>query len=394
MKFSLHISIVTAFLAFVMAIGSLFPVPAEAHARGENYVWVNIEADHVSGRFEINKHDIKSKLGIDLDVSEGNTLETVKLTAPQVQQYLLDNFSLSYNGEQKEIQFLEPSLFDDNGNPFIQYHYRTEGVPENDLAIITNTIFLSDALLKDDPLHRSLIVLEYNKFRGLEFGHETTTLVFGPHMQESSLNVADPPGILIWKDFFYQGLLHIWIGLDHMLFLFSLLLTVVLVRENQSWEPVPKARNALFNTLKIVTVFTISHSITLALAVLGLVNVPAAPVEAVIALSIIAMALNNIFPMFSTHTWVLVFAFGLIHGLGFASALGDLQFRNVSIKKILIMFNVGVELGQIVVVILVLPILIYFRKSITYRKIIMPGVSLLAVVLASYWLGSRVGWWG
>ena len=381
-------------MALILVFISLFPPDADAHARRENYVWVNIEIDHVSGRFEINKNDIKSKLGIDLDDPGASTLENVKANALVVQTYLLENFQLSYNGEKQEIQFLEPSLFSDQGSPFIQYHYRTEGVPENDLVSIRNTIFLSKDLLKDDPLHRSLIVLEYNKYRDLEFGHESTTLVFGPHLQESELDVADPPGILIWKDFFYQGLLHIWIGLDHMLFLLTLLLTAVLVRVGRLWEPVPNAKDAFVNTLKIITIFTLSHSITLGLAVLGLVNVSAGPVEAIIALSIIVVALNNIFSFFRAHAWVLIFVFGLIHGLGFASALGDLQFRNVRIEKILVMFNIGVEIGQIIVVLLVLPILFLLRKSDSYQRLIMPGISACAVILSSYWLGTRLDWWG
>lgn len=387
-------SFATTVLAFILLLGALYPPTADAHARRENYVWVNIELDHVAGRFEINKKDIKSKLGIELDVPGADALETLKNTAPDVQAYLLQNFSLSYNGERKEIQFLEPSYFDDNGSPFVQYHYRTEGVPEDDHIQLTNTIFLSDEFLKKDPLHRSLIVLEHNRYRGLEFGHESTTLVFGPHLREADLNVADPPGILIWKDFFHQGLLHIWLGLDHMLFLVSLLLTTVLIRQGSSWEPVSRARDVVINTLKIVTIFTISHSITLALAVLGLVNVPAAPVEAIIALSIIVVSLNNVFSFFKAHTWILILVFGLIHGLGFASAMGDLQFRNVQIEKILVMFNIGVEIGQVAVVLLILPILFLLRTKQYYRQIIMPGISLLSAALASFWMGSRLGWWG
>ena len=147
-------------LALVVFFSSLFPPEAGAHARRENYVWINIELDHVSGRFEIHKHDIKMKLGIDLDATGASTLENVKMSAPQVQAYLIDNFALSYNGVEKQIQFLEPSLFDDNGSPFIQYHYRVDGVPENDIVTIMNSIFLTSEYLKDDPLHKSLIVLE------------------------------------------------------------------------------------------------------------------------------------------------------------------------------------------------------------------------------------------
>jgi hypothetical protein len=239
-----------------------------------------------------------------------------------------------------------------------------------------------------------VIVLEHNKYRNLEFGSESSALVFGPHLQESALNVVDPPQLLVWKDFFHQGLLHIWIGFDHMLFLLSLLLTAVLVRQDNVWQPVNRARDAFLNTLKIITVFTVSHSITLGMAVLGLVDVPIGAVEAIIAASIIVVALNNIFVVFSANRWVLIFIFGLVHGVGFASAMGDLQFRNVRIEKILIMFNLGVEIGQVAVVLLVLPVLFYFRNRLSYRTVFMPAISWLAVLLATHWLGTRLDWWG
>ena len=393
MKHQINMPPIIGLLLFVVLLGSFYPSAADAHARRENYVWVNIESDHISGRFEINRADLKNKLGVDLEVDDAALLDAVKKTAPQVQAYLLENFALSFNGQEQTIQFLEPSVFEDTGR-FVQYNYRVEGVPEDDMVYIRDTVFLEPSFLKDDPLHRSVIVLEHNKFRNLEFGSESSALVFGPHLQESALNVVDPPQLLVWKDFFYQGLLHIWIGLDHMLFLLSLLLTAVLVRQNGVWQPVGRARDAYFNTLKIITVFTVSHSLTLGMAVLGLVNVPIGPVEAIIAASIIVVALNNIFVFFSAHRWVLIFIFGLVHGLGFASALGDLQFRNVRIEKILIMFNVGVEIGQVVVVLMVLPILFYLSRRVSYRTVTMPVISWLAAVLASFWLGTRLGWWG
>lgn len=379
-------------LLLLLLLGSFYSPLAQSHAGRENYVWVNVETNHISGRFEVNRLDLKKKLGVDLEVDDALLLDEVKRTAPEVQAYLLDNFTLSFNGEQQDIEFLEPSVFQDTGR-FVQYHYRVEGVPEDDMVHIRDTIFLEEAYLKNDPLHRSVIVLEHNKYRGLEFGHESSALVFGPHLQESDLSVVNPPQLLIWKDFFYQGLLHVWIGFDHMLFLLTLLLTAVLVREGGQWQSVHRAKDAFINILKIVTVFTLSHSITLALAVLGIVNVPIGPVEATIAASIIVVALNNIFFFFRHHRWLLIFIFGLIHGLGFASALGDLQFRNVKIEEILIMFNLGVEFGQIAVVLLVLPVLFYFRNSIGYRTRAMPIVSWAAVIMASYWLGTRLDWW-
>ena len=380
-------------MLFLVLIGGFFAPRAEAHASRENYVWVNVEQDHVSGRFEINKKDLEEKLGIDLGGPEGSVQDRIVATAPDVQAFIRDNFSLAYNGEEKVIQFLESGLINEQGR-FAQYHYRVDGVPENDLVLVRNTIFLSKEHLRDDPLHRSLVLVDHNKYRGLDFGKENTALVFSSKLTEAELNVADPPEILFWKNFFRQGLLHIWIGLDHMLFLFVLLLTAVLMRREGVWEAAPRFTDAFINALKIIVILGVSHSIALVLAVFGVVDIPSAPVEAIIALSIAVIALNNVFYFFKSYTWLVVFVFGLVHGLGFAGALGDLQFRSVDIKKVLLLFNAGVEVGQVVVIFLLLPVLFYLRKYRAYRQVAMPVLSLAAVVISSYWVGSRVGWWG
>ena len=142
-------------MLFLLLLGGLYVPPADAHARRENYVWINIEKDHINGRFEINRSDIENKLSIDLDAIGENTLDGVIATASEVQAYLRDNFSLSFNGQEMKLQFLEPSLFNDQGK-FIQYHFRVDGVPENDLVFVRNTVFLGAEFLQKDPLHRSL----------------------------------------------------------------------------------------------------------------------------------------------------------------------------------------------------------------------------------------------
>jgi len=377
----------------LLVITSLCATSAFAHGKRENYVWVNIEADHIDGRFEINIKDLESKLGIDVPAAGDGRDETIQATASQVQEYLLENFNLSFEGQQGDIQFQEVSPPEEAEGRWIKYHFRVDGVPLDDEMQVTNTIFLKEAYLKLDPLHKSLVLLDYNKSRNLDFGDENTAVVFGPHLSESSFSTIETPKILVADDFLYQGMVHIWFGLDHMLFLFTLLLTTVLLHRNKRWEPIPKVSGALLNILKIVTIFTISHSLTLVLAVMGWVEVSSTLVEAIIAGSIIVVALNNVFPLFSAHTWLLIFVFGLIHGLGFAGAMGDLQFRNVKIEKVLFLFSVGIELGQILVVCAVLPILYWLRKKDIYRTFVMPGLSFLCAFVAAFWFGQRVGWW-
>ncbi|MFK7962989.1 MAG: HupE/UreJ family protein [Burkholderiaceae bacterium] len=375
-------------LAFGLLAG--FMQPASAHALRENYVWVNVEVDHLSGRFEINVRDIKSKLGIDLDAPGADRLANVKATADQVQAYLAENFAILDNGKPIKFEFQEAGLFKD-GPDFVQYPYRTAELPSDSTVEITSRVFLSEDMMKNDRLHRSVLVVAYNKAKDKDFGEETVALVFSPDATTRTIDLDNPSTILSYKDFIWQGALHIWAGIDHVLFLVVLLLTSVLRYAGNKWEPEARLRTAGWNILVIVTVFTIAHSITFALTSFGFIQFNTALIETIIAASIIAVAINNIFPRFAAHAWILIFVFGLFHGIGFASAMSDLQFRNVLIHKILLRFNIGVELGQLAIVAVVFPILFWLRNKAFYLKGIVYPFSVAAIVVATLWVLQRTG---
>lgn len=148
---------------------------------------------------------------------------------------------------------------------------------------------------------------------------------------------AAPSGATVARTYLALGIEHILLGVDHLLFVLALLLVV-------------KGGRRLVAT---VTAFTVAHSITLALASLGLVHVPAAPVEAVIALSIVFVAAEIVHArqgregLAARAPWVVAFAFGLLHGFGFAGALAEIGLPQGHIPLALLLFNVGVELGQL-----------------------------------------------
>ena len=144
---------------------------------------------------------------------------------------------------------------------------------------------------------------------------------------------------------------------------------------------------------KIVTIFTIAHSITLALASLDIITLPSQLVESIIALSIVLVAINNIIPMFRDRTWVVLFLFGLFHGMGFASVMQNLPFRMPNLTKLLISFNIGIELGQLAIVAVVFPVIFSLRKWRWYNPLILIGGSLIMIVIAGYWFLERaLGW--
>jgi hypothetical protein len=186
------------------------------------------------------------------------------------------------------------------------------------------------------------------------------------------------------------GAEHIWLGFDHLLFLLTLLLPAVLIYQApRGWQPVEHLKPALMDTLKVVTAFTAAHSITLSAATLGWLQLPTRWVESAIALSVLVAALNNLRPLFANARWLAAFAFGLIHGLGFAGALQELGLPTGSFFAGLLGFNLGVELGQLLVVALLLPLAFVLREGPGYRRYVLQGGSMCAAAIATLWLWQR-----
>jgi hypothetical protein len=139
----------------------------------------------------------------------------------------------------------------------------------------------------------------------------------------------------------------------------------------------------------VVTAFTLAHSITLTLAALDVIRLPSRLTESVIAASIIVAALNNIFPLVTEHRARIAFAFGLLHGFGFASVLADMGLPQGARVTSLLAFNLGIEAGQLSVVLAVMPIVYGLRSGAFYRRAVMPWGSAAIAVLATVWLVQR-----
>lgn len=185
------------------------------------------------------------------------------------------------------------------------------------------------------------------------------------------------------------GTEHIWEGIDHIMFLFALLLAAVLRREEGRWQVVERFTPALVNVVKIVTAFTVAHSVTLSLAALGLVRLPGRLVEVVIAASIAIAAADLLFPLFKGRVWVIVFGFGLFHGFGFAGALSEMGVLGEHLGLSLLAFNLGVELGQVAIVIVLFPLLFLARRWPIYRKVVLPVAAVSMILVASVWVIER-----
>ncbi|MBU3888954.1 HupE/UreJ family protein [Methylosinus sp. KRF6] len=208
----------------------------------------------------------------------------------------------------------------------------------------------------------------------------------GENAGETMLYPADPPldlskpletvWQLMWK-FVQAGVEHILTGYDHVCFLIAILLWATRV-----WPVV-----------KIVTAFTVSHSITLSLAALDIVTLPSQWVEAAIAASIIYVAVENFFSRRVDGRWRDTFLFGFIHGFGFASSLKELGVPANAVLPALASFNIGVELGQVAIVLVFVPALLFIDKQTGGKRSprLVYALSAAIALLGAYWLLERVG---
>ncbi len=207
---------------------------------------------------------------------------------------------------------------------------------------------------------------------------------------QAALPTPAPTSAPAVGSFIGEGIRHILGGYDHVLFLLCLLLPSVMRRTpNGGWQAVPRLRDAVLPLLGIVTAFTLAHSITLALASLKLVSISPAIIEPAIAVTIVLAAIDNVRPIFYGRRGVVTFLFGLIHGFGFASVLGELNLDASQFAWALLQFNLGLELGQLMIVVLATGLLFLVRHQRAYPVWVIRGGSAAAIVVATLWFIER-----
>ena len=196
--------------------------------------------------------------------------------------------------------------------------------------------------------------------------------------------------------FIGEGVHHILTGYDHLLFLLCLLLPSVLTRQAgppPRWQAVAGWRQAVLPVAKTVTLFTLAHSVTLALAALGWVKLSPVFVEPAIAATIMLAAFDNLRPLLLRWRGWVTFGFGMIHGFGFAGVLGELQLPAAQFGWALFQFNLGLEMGQLLLVLAVVPLLFVLRRRSAYVPLVLRAGSSLALLMAGVWLVERSTDW-
>lgn len=351
-------------------------VSAQAHKASDSYLALTLTNAHVKGQWDIALRDLDNSLSLDLNGDGNITWGELQQRQQAIQSYAFSQLTLS-SQQPCPIQPID-LLVDEHSDghyAVLMFEAHCPKQPEN-LTIAYQLFFDSD------PQHRGLLRLTRNA--------QSESAVFSPeHPQQSFTHSKTQTAWQELLSFGYEGIQHIWAGYDHLLFLISLLLPAALLRQQKQWQPNNHFVQVFWEVFTIVGAFTIAHSITLSLAVLGYVSLPSRWVESAIAASVALAALNNLFPVFSSHRTLIAFSFGLIHGLGIASVLLAIDLPESKHLLSLVGFNLGVEAGQLSIVVLILPWIILLSRYRLYIPIVIKAGSFSIIVLALLWLAER-----
>jgi hypothetical protein len=356
---------------------ALLVLPAHAHKASDAYLQLSRDGDRIDLRWDIALRDLDAVLDLDANADQKLSWGEVRTRLGDIKAYALGRLRLQ-GGQCVPAETQAPAIENRIDGAYLVLQMRAPCGAADALSI-------DYRLFQDvDPTHRGLLRAETR-------GAATPLL--------RSLDPSAGPVSIAWAgaqeaaapaSFFADGIHHILIGYDHILFLICLLLPAVLKRQGGGWTPVLAWKDAAWPMLGIVTMFTIAHSITLALAGLKIVTISPRIIEPAIAVTIIVAALDNIWPVLRGRRKLFSFLFGLIHGFGFAGALGELELPTRQFVLALLQFNLGVEAGQLAVVAVALAVLLALRNWRRYPPLVLHGGSMAAVALATVWLCERV----
>ena len=361
-------------LALPLALCALL---AHAHKPSDSYLSIRADAASVTGQWDIALRDLEHAIGLDADGDGAITWGELRARHSDIAAYALAR--LQIRADQRACSLaVTDQLVDahsDGAYAVLRFAARCEARRLREVEIGYSLFF------DLDPTHRGLLRVQHPS--------GTVAAVLGPERPRIALPLAGISRLAQFLDYGREGVWHIWIGFDHVLFLISLLLPAALFPTGRGWQAAHRFAPVFWEVFKVVTAFTVAHSITLSLAALAVIQLPSRLVESAIALSVMLAALNNLRPLVLGRRWVVAFAFGLVHGFGFASVLADLGLPQDALLVALVGFNLGVETGQLAIVALFLPLAFSMRRTWMYRRMLFTGGSVAIALVAAVWLVER-----
>jgi len=354
-----------------------------AHQTGNSYLSVRESAGQLQIEFDFIARDLDNLLPADCKPADLSLLpEHLLAMQACITQALQQSLHLEIDEEDMALDFVNQSVVMHNDGLYVRQQFSGPAISKDAKFLVIKYEFFT----QKEQSGRAFVKIELRNDEissVIDESQPVQRFALGNSKRWSTLGL-----------FTQEGARHIWNGTDHLLFLLSLLLpglmlTVDSAKNTQSVKRLTDSL-ALRFALKVITAFTIAHSITLAFSVFGWVSLPEKLIESMIALSIMVSALFNLQNRFRFSHWKIAFLFGLIHGMGFANGLKDLGLSSFYFLETLFAFNLGVELGQLsAVTVVAVPVLLLVKKAEAKKRLLKYG-SIVTFVLASVWLLERL----
>jgi hypothetical protein len=357
-------------------LGIAMSAAAHAHANGASFLRIasGKEGAQLTAAWDIAAADLQLPLELDADGDGVLTARELDARRAAFVRFATDRLEIRRGGADCGIQPGTPTVSARESETFVSLPLRAVCAVDGPLEVSTNLFFGSagySALLDvHTPHHRFATALSMNGKTWVE---------------------PPTPSVLAtsWR-FLREGVGHVLIGYDHIAFLLLLLLPSVLHASSCGWVAAANGRHVLRDLLKIVTAFTVAHSVTLGLAATETVHVPTQPIEVAIAGSIVVAGLLNLFPAAAHWRLPLALVFGLVHGFGFANALQGIDVSGFRLAPMLVGFNLGVEVAQLLIIAAALPILWLLSRTRAYASRVMPALSIATALTGGVWLIGRL----
>lgn len=349
-------------LALTVPIFVLFPGPASAHAMENGYMDVQIESNEVYVELLLDFHDLTGIVPMPVDMLSSPSVEELQQALDAKTEAVFDYVASGVKIYRDEVP-VEPELIGTS----------IERIGEMGLARF-QLVYSGDG--DSTRIHYDVFIKDVNK------SHSNIAQISGPQGdQEFIFNITNQELVVgernwlrqAWQ-FIVLGAEHIFTGYDHILFVLCLL---------------PAAKR-LGSVVEVVTAFTVGHSVTLGLATFGLVQLPGRWVESAIAASIVFVAAQNLFNKDPKHRTIVTLLFGLVHGFGFAGILQEMELSRESLLSSLLFFNAGVELGQIIILCAVFPLLALLRRYPAYYPRVVSVSSVGVIAIGLFWFVQRI----
>ena len=361
------------FVVFLLV--ATFSFSTFSHELSNGYLTLKNESNEtLSGELLLNPKDIGQVAGLDTNNDGNLTWGEVNRYHNLANGYIQNHLIIRGSETRCTVSVAPPTIRDISAESLLVYPLSVNCAFLNEVSVHYTGI------VSDFPTHKLLTSITLNE--------QTSVHVLDGERGFITVALQNNHWVSQFGEMIYQGIWHIFIGLDHILFLVATLLTVNLLRKNKRWVKEQSKKHIIKSTVILVSTFTLAHSITLTATALDFITLNSRIVELGIAISVVITALNNVYPIIMRLGFI-TFGFGLLHGMGFASVFGDLSAQTGSLVMNVLAFNLGVEIGQLAIVALLLPVLIALRNARVYSKAIMPIASSIIAIIAINWTLQR-----